>query len=127
MKLLVFSIYDVQAEVYQKPFFCLAEGEARRAFVDIIGDPKSALGQHPEDYSLVIIGSYNDNSGLLASVVCKTLLTGREAWVQNRQTTLPGMEGGVVSASDEEVMEERARRDIDNEGKVFPPYRIKEQ
>lgn len=65
MLLQVYTIFDSAAKCYQRPFYCQADGEALRAFVDLAEDKEHPVGKHPEDYSLWRIGSYNDNSGLL--------------------------------------------------------------
>ena len=65
MMLKVYSIFDSAAGVYQRPFFCLADGEASRAFEDLAGDSEHPVGKHPGDYRLFRIGTYEDVDGVI--------------------------------------------------------------
>ena len=65
MKLGIYSIFDKKSDVYSNPMFFKKDGEATRTFSDITNDPKTTLYNHPEDYSLYMIGYFNDNSGEL--------------------------------------------------------------
>lgn len=58
----LFSIYDVKAECYEKPFFMKTTSMAIRAFQDVVNDEnvQSAIAQHPEDYILFEIGTFCD-------------------------------------------------------------------
>lgn len=98
MKYEAFAIYDVKCEVFQRPFFCVAEGEALRVFIDICGDAEHPLGKHPEDYSLFAIGQYSDASGEMMPCVVRKIITGLEAFQQGRQTNLK-----FRSDNDEEI------------------------
>jgi hypothetical protein len=61
----IFAIYDVKTEAYGQPYFANTKGEAIRAFSDIINDITHPLGKHPEDFSLYLIGNYNDKNATL--------------------------------------------------------------
>lgn len=63
MQLKIFSIRDTKTEIYNRPFYCLTNGEAERNFRDIANDDKSKISQHPEDYDLYYLGEFDDNSG----------------------------------------------------------------
>lgn len=63
MILKVFSIYDIKAELFNTPFFMGTNGEAIRAFKDLVNNPDSTPGRHPEDYRLMCIGSFDNASG----------------------------------------------------------------
>jgi len=60
MKLLAFTVYDEKAEVYATPFFTPAIGQASRMFADLANNKETAIGKHPEDYTLYHIGYYLD-------------------------------------------------------------------
>jgi len=62
MKQLMFVIYDSKANAYMQPWFLTTEPMAVRAFSDLINDPQSNAGKHPEDYTLFSIGNFNDNT-----------------------------------------------------------------
>lgn len=63
-----FAVFDSKAASYGNPMFITNSGLALRGFSDACADPKSAMAQHPEDYSLYEIGSYEPNSGMLKPV-----------------------------------------------------------
>lgn len=62
MILKTFSIYDNKAMAFRTPFYLHMEGEAIRAFADMVNDPEHPVGQHPEDYTLFLLGDFNDQS-----------------------------------------------------------------
>lgn len=68
MILKVFSIFDEKAAVYGQPFFMPHNGQALRAFSDLVSDEKSSVNKHPEDYKLYVIASYDDCSGGFVSL-----------------------------------------------------------
>lgn len=63
MGLKVFSIYDSKAAVYGRPFFLQSAGVAMRIFGDMANDEKEPVGQHPEDYTLFELASWDEDSG----------------------------------------------------------------
>lgn len=63
MKEKIFSIYDVKAEVFNKPFFMKSKGLALRAFGDAVGDPQQAVHHHPEDYTMFYLGEWDPENG----------------------------------------------------------------
>lgn len=62
MKLIICSVRDRAADVFGQPFYTPALGQAIRSFSDEINraDEKSTLFNHPEDFDLYELGSYND-------------------------------------------------------------------
>lgn len=75
MILRMYSVFDSKAAVYLQPFCCRAEGEAVRMFRTSCLDKSHQFGQFPQDYTLVYVGAYDDNSGV------GTFLTAPEAIV----------------------------------------------
>lgn len=67
MKLIVFSIRDNKASAFGTPFFQQTRGVALRSFLDLARDSKSTIAQHPDDYSLFEVGSFDLESGKLSS------------------------------------------------------------
>lgn len=59
----VFSVYDSKAKSYSQPFFAINEELAIRMFASAIGDPKSELCKHSADFSLHLLGAFDDSSG----------------------------------------------------------------
>lgn len=58
----LYSIYDKKACFYVAPFCCRNDAEAIRSVTQALRDPNTQLSQHPEDYHLVTLGSYDDNT-----------------------------------------------------------------
>ena len=63
MNIKLFAIFDSKVEAYMQPFFSSTEGSAIRSFADVVNDGKSQIWSHPEDYTLFMIGSFDDRSG----------------------------------------------------------------
>lgn len=68
MKQNVYSVRDSVAGVYCKPFTTPNDGLARRDFDAASRDPHSALSQHPDDFTLFCIGSFDEETGLLEAI-----------------------------------------------------------
>lgn len=84
MKLNVYSIYDVATGAYMRPFFMQSDGQAIRAFKDIATDKDHEIGSHPEDYTLVRIGVFDDNKGQIHPEDVESLATALEMVGQSR-------------------------------------------
>lgn len=85
MRLSVYSIYDVAAGAYARPFFMQSDAAAQRAFGDEVVNPESNIGAHPEDYSLFRVGYWDDNKGKLVGEAPECLITALEALAQSRK------------------------------------------
>lgn len=62
MKLQIFSVRDIAADVYDRPFFAVSIGAARRGFGDAVNTKDNPLAAHPEDYELYHLGIFDDNA-----------------------------------------------------------------
>lgn len=60
MKLNIYSIYDVVAQVFNKPFTDINDGTAVRSFVQSVNDQP-----HKNDYVLYKLGSLTDHNGVI--------------------------------------------------------------
>ena len=79
MRTKVFSVYDAKALFYGVPFFMPMVGMATRSFGDLIDDPRSAVNKHPEDYSLFLLGEFDDQSGVMVPQTAPSMIiTGNE-------------------------------------------------
>jgi len=67
MKLITFSIFDEKAKAYIPPFFMHREGQAARVFSDCIRDEKHQFSKNPGDYTLYIIGTFDDETGTITN------------------------------------------------------------
>lgn len=61
----IFSIYDMKVQAYSPPFNFRSKGEALRTFADMANDPASKIAKHPEDYVLYLVGSFDDQRGIV--------------------------------------------------------------
>ncbi len=68
MNMDLFSVFDSVAQRYLKPFFAENVASAIRAFGDVAVDPEHMFGQHPEDYALYHVGSWEGESGTLITM-----------------------------------------------------------
>ena len=89
MKLNIYSIFDVKTGAYMRPFFLQSDGQAMRMFSDIAIDKDHDVGKHPEDYTLVRIGAFNDVKGELVPEMVESLCTALEM-VAQAQKIAPG-------------------------------------
>ncbi len=78
MLMQIYSIYDTAVGAYMRPFVSQADGDATRAFSDLIGDAEHPVGRHPEDYSLFRLGGFNDQDGKVIGDGPECLCTGME-------------------------------------------------
>ena len=58
----IFTIYDSKAESYSNPVYLNSTGLAVRTFSDSVQDPESPFAQHPADYTLFELGTYDDSN-----------------------------------------------------------------
>jgi hypothetical protein len=59
----VFSVYDEKSEAYLRPFFLETIGQATRAIIDCLGDPNHDFARHSADYTLFLLGEFNEATG----------------------------------------------------------------
>lgn len=74
MKNLAFSVFDEKVHVFNTPFFCQTMGQAARSFSDIVNDAQSTINRHPEDYSLYLVGCFEDVSAVLEPLTPPSLV-----------------------------------------------------
>lgn len=63
----VFAIYDSKSKAFSQPFYAINEEVAIRNFASAIADPKTELNKHPEDFSLHLLGTFDDGLGIFDS------------------------------------------------------------
>lgn len=65
MKLKVFTVRDSKSETFNVPFFAKTVGEATRNLTETMRDERTLINKYPEDYSLWMLGDYDDQTGTL--------------------------------------------------------------
>lgn len=66
MKLNVYSIFDSKVQAYSQPFFSQTHGAAIRAFTDHVNEDNTPANKHPDDFTLVCLGTFDDQDGTIA-------------------------------------------------------------
>jgi len=75
----IFAIYDQKAYAYLPPFTLPRTEMAERTFQDCVNSPDHAFGRNPADYTLIELGTYDDNKALISPYeVVRTIGTGIE-------------------------------------------------
>lgn len=59
----IYSIYDRAADIFNVPFTAKTNLVALRQFSDLANDQNSAISKHPNDYSLHLVGHFDDEMG----------------------------------------------------------------
>lgn len=65
MDLVLCSVFDASADAYARPMFVPSRGLAVRSFTDEVNRaaPDNIMHQHPEDFSLFCLGTFDDGTG----------------------------------------------------------------
>lgn len=79
MRQFVYSIFDSASGVYDKPTFANSDAEIIRAFGDICASADHPIGMHPDDYTLMRIGEFDNNTGEIKPEVPVKLINGLES------------------------------------------------
>ncbi len=64
----IFCIHDQPAKAYLPPMIMHQVGMAIRAFGDAVNDKTHAFSRNPADYTLIEIGTYDDETAKIAPV-----------------------------------------------------------
>ncbi|QCQ84569.1 nonstructural protein [Blackfly microvirus SF02] len=100
----VFSVYDNGIGAYAAPFVLRSDNEAIRGFVLAVCDPRSQLlFQHPEDFTLMSIGSFDDVTADIVSWTPVKVCTGLEAKVRGASIPQSSPASLAVDAGEGEV------------------------
>jgi len=70
----MFSVYDTKAEAWLPPFFLPTLGMAQRMFADCVNDIRHAFSRHPADYTLFLLGSFDDGSAVYTAEVAPVVV-----------------------------------------------------
>lgn len=89
----VFTYFDSKAEVYGKPVLFRSKGEALRMWQDVANDKQTAIGQHPEDYTLFEIAEFDENKGnIIPKKAHESIGCAIDFVRPDRQLQIPGTE-----------------------------------
>lgn len=64
MKTHVFSVLDSKVGSYAQPWFSPTIASGIRAFTEAATDPASMLAKHPGDFTLYLLGTFDDETGV---------------------------------------------------------------
>lgn len=63
-----YSVFDDKVSCFNTPFFSPSEGAAVRSFGDLTNDSRSTVRQHPADYHLYFVGTFDEDTGFFTPV-----------------------------------------------------------
>ncbi|WNK13417.1 MAG: nonstructural protein [Microvirus sp.] len=70
----LYSVYDEVLQVFNLPFASINHRDAMRSLTSAALDPESRLAQHPKDYSLYFVATYDDSNGSYSNIQPPSLL-----------------------------------------------------
>jgi len=62
---IICGVLDKKARAYSSPFFQAHCDVAIRAFRTAVNDPSHPIAKHPEDYSMWLLGTFDDATGII--------------------------------------------------------------
>lgn len=74
----IFSIRDCKAETWAFPFQSDNNATAIRDFTTLVNDPRTLVGQHPEDFDLFLLGTFSPSDGVIRTEVPVHLANGKD-------------------------------------------------
>jgi len=97
MKVNLYAMYDLKTAVYHAPVCSTNEDSAKRYFATVFANPKNPYYDYYEDYNLMCLGTFSDESGV----------------IDNRDTPPSYIASGQEIAEQARLL--IARRDLTNE------------
>lgn len=85
MKTELFAVYDNKAQAFANPFTMQNRAMAIRAFKYAVNDKTTEPGKFPEDYSLFILGTFNDADASI-ELIQQTCIAYGLAMVEREET-----------------------------------------
>lgn len=76
-KLYVMAVRDRGVDAFGQPFFVRHKNEAIRSFKDEVNRDGSVFKNHPDDYDLYLLATYNDDSGRIDPVDVEMIAIGK--------------------------------------------------
>lgn len=66
----MYAIFDKKVNAFLQPFFMATYLAALRALEDLLSDPTHQFYKHASDFSLHLLGEYDDQTGLITPNEC---------------------------------------------------------
>lgn len=86
MKVGIFTVYDRVAQTHMQPYFSANEATATRQFVNSVTDPNHGFNKSPQDYDLIHIGYFDDESGEVSSdEINRAMMNGNQCFPSEEQ------------------------------------------
>lgn len=98
----VYSVFDSKVGAFMHPFFMRSRGEALRGWIDAVNDPQTQFNKHPEDFSLMELGEYDERTGKFANEITPVSLGVGVEFIRREpsaQEALPFAQGSKGSGS----------------------------
>lgn len=87
MKTKMVSVFDTAVGAYTSPQFYRSIGEAERAFRSACSQEGNQFNVHAKDYSLMLLGEFDDNSGQFTIVnTPSTIITALQAKAMEKES-----------------------------------------
>jgi hypothetical protein len=85
MILQIFVVKDRATDQFGNPMFLVAKGQAIRSFSDEVNRsaPDNQIFQHPDDFDLFELGSYDSNTGVFETHVPTLVVLGKSVKVRS--------------------------------------------
>lgn len=79
MKLVICGVFDGASQLFGRPFFVVATGQAIRSFKDEVNKKDgNDFANHPEDYNLYCFGAFDDSNGSFDCSAPELLVRGKD-------------------------------------------------
>lgn len=62
----VYAVFDHAAKAFLPPFLLRNDGQATRAFSDAVNSKNHQFNEHPGDYNLFLIGTFDDTTAVFS-------------------------------------------------------------
>lgn len=70
----LYCVFDSVAHTYLSPFLSINEDTAKRDFSSLVMQGNNPISEHPSDFRLEMIGTFNDDNGVLVQDDCYPLV-----------------------------------------------------
>lgn len=88
----LYSVFDFKTAVFGRPFTDQSDNSAIRNFADAVNDssnPNNLWHKHPEDFSLFLVGDFDDENGELIPIHPKNLITASAIFAVKSNGVIP--------------------------------------